>query len=148
MGVYRIPPGIAFIGYDSTEISIVIISKYKAETNWTEFISSDTIYPAHLYRKGDTIAASQNSGFYTISKVYSEEYDFKINLPVAGRTHLITKVTPGSSSYGWEQDRECGSSPRSTAMAYEGMTIDGIIQQPASVEMISDYPRVVYITKQ
>ncbi len=90
--VYQMPTSLAFVGFDSSEMDLMILSVYQKGTSFQALSHIDTLIEPRFFNVNDTflnsdnIAYSLDQGFFKIV----DYYDYKVELPSANKSYLIS----------------------------------------------------------
>lgn len=126
-------PSVSFVGFTEMEIKNISISRYKANTGFTDLISIDTLSDVNPVFSSDTAYAKienyYTSGFLQIGV----GIDYKIKLITTGQEYIITDVASGPTSESWTQEDYCAPGASQIAFSTFSYKLNNVEQWPVSL---------------
>jgi hypothetical protein len=106
------PTSLAFVGFDSSEMDLIILSVYQKGTDFQSLSYMDTLVSPRFSNVNDTFLNPDHStysfdqGFFKIV----DYYDYKVELTTANRSYLISnfKIYEQDKGYYIANDGVCG----------------------------------------
>ena len=123
---YRIEyhnPSVAFAGFSEADVKSIQIASYKANTNFTELISLDSLSQSSIVFNNDTalkMVDTVSKNLYGF-KLFEEGIDYKITCTNTGKSYLVTHVLSGEVNHTWE---EVHCSPGSSQTRFASILFD------------------------
>ncbi len=148
--VYQMPTSLAFVGFDSSEMDLIILSVYQKGTNFQSLSYVDTLvsprfsYVNDTFLNPDNTISSFDQGFFKIV----DYYDYKVELPSANKSYVISnfKIYDQDKGYYIANDGQCGKL-QFRQHGYISYELDGNTVQMPPFPTTSNSKYVVYITK-
>lgn len=98
--IYPIPGYGAFIGFTASELDTIVIEKYQPGSQLSQLLDVDTVSTPSPVFNHDTAYRSIMGGFFNVGS----GVDYKILLPGANRSFVVTQVTYGDLVMEWEAE--------------------------------------------
>ncbi len=111
---------IAFKGYSPTELSKVILQKFKVGSNYSVLIGTDTLDASGAVFRGDTAYLSVDNFSYRGFFSLRDSVDYKVDIPNANKEYTIS-LKRGDASKTWTQRSPC--SPGASEMRYNSFSV-------------------------
>lgn len=148
--VYQMPTSLAFVGFDSSEMDLMILSVYQKGTNFQSLSHIDTLVSPRfsnlngVFLNPDNRTYSFDQGFFKIV----DYYDYKVELPSANRSYLISnfRIYDQDKGYYIANDGQCGKLS-AKFYGYRGYEINGNAVQMSGFPPSSNSKYVVYVVK-
>lgn len=122
------PPSFVFVGFSEDEIKQTLVFTYKANSNFEEWVRTDSLSHSLVAFKGDTAFSviDTTSGSLSGFKSIWEGYDYKIQCLQNGKTFSITNIRSGPDVYTWTQKEHCSPGASQTQFTSLAFDVDGL----------------------
>lgn len=148
--VYQMPTSLAFVGFDSSEMDLIILSVYQKGTGFQTLSHMDTLVSPRFSNANGTFLNPDNNtysfeqGFFKIV----DYYDYKVALPSANKSYLISnfKIYDQDKGYYIANDGQCGKL-QFKQHGYISYELDGNTVQMPHFPPTSNSKYVVYVMK-
>lgn len=128
-GVQHKPTSIAFVGFDSSELNLILLSSYEKGSDFVVKLREDSLVNPTFLKFNDTIISSEGSysfdnGFFSIVN----DLDYEVYLPATDRRYRISNINtyPYSHSSYVAEDGVCGKLS-SVFYGYKNYELDGVL---------------------
>ena len=100
--------GVAFGGFEASELKTVVLQQYEPGSNFKKLKSSDTIDASGAVFQNDTayLSINNNTWYETFFYLGSDSVEYMVVMPEANRRYFIT-LTRSKMTESWWQDHEC-----------------------------------------